>query len=309
MKIGFGLPVAGSWATPAIQTQVARDAERLGYHSLWTIQRLLHPVEHTSQPQTYRSVTDPLISLAFVAGHTSRIRLGTAIVNIPLTSPALLAKQASTLDVLSGGRLDLGLGLGWSSAEFAAVRVSMADRGARAEEFIAVLRALWTEDTPSFDGAYYTLPPSRQEPRPLQRPHPPLLLGGAAPAALRRIGRLADGWITASRADLAALPGSIATIRQAAELAGRDPDRLRVVWRGVVRLRDQASDGDALLTGPVERVRRGLAHLAEQGVTETFLDLNFDEAIGTPDADPAVSARHANEVLAAFAPGPSGELS
>ncbi len=305
MKIGFGVPVSGSWAVPEIQEHVARRADRLGYHSLWTFQRLLFPAPPRKPlSATYRSVTDPLITLAYVAALTSRARLGVAIVNLPFTSPALLAKQASTLDVLSRGRLELGLGLGWSDLEFAASGVSMRRRGARAEEHIAALTALWGEDVASFEGEFYTIPPSRQHPRPVQHPRPPLLLGGSAPAALRRIGRLADGWITASATDPATLAASIATMRAAAEAAGRDPDALRVVWRGVARLREDGGDHPGLLTGDLDRIGRGLDHLAAQGVTETFLDLNFDERIGSPDADPAESLRVADRLLDAFAPGP-----
>src|SRR5437667_11965656 len=130
MRIGFAVPDSGAWATPANQVQIARRAEELGYHSLWTLQRLLNPAG--SADRTYTAVPDPLITLAYLAAHTSRIRLGVAVVNMPFYSPALLAKQAATLDQVSGGRLDLGLGLGWMPEEYAAAGVRMARRGARA---------------------------------------------------------------------------------------------------------------------------------------------------------------------------------
>ena len=116
MLIGFGLPVSGAWAHPDAVQRFAVRAEELGYHSLWTFQRLLVGAEQQLDPG-YRSVLDPLLPLAFAAAHTSRIRLGVAVVNLPFVSPTYLAKQAATLDVLSGGRLDLGLGVGWSPVE------------------------------------------------------------------------------------------------------------------------------------------------------------------------------------------------
>ncbi|WP_199443406.1 TIGR03619 family F420-dependent LLM class oxidoreductase [Umezawaea beigongshangensis] len=299
MKMGFAAPVSGSWATADNLLHVARRADELGYHSLWTFQRLLSPVD-ASWGESYRSVLDPVVALAHVAATTSRIRLGTAILNIPLAGPTVVAKQLATLDVLSGGRVDAGLGLGWAPEEFAAAGVAMEHRGRRGEEFVTVLRKLWTDDVVQHDGEFYSIPASRADPKPVQRPHPPILLGGAADVALRRIGRIADGWISSSRTDLTTIGTSVALIRESAERAGRDPDALRFVCRGVVRVRD---DERAPLTGTVEQIRGDLADLAERGITELFVDLNFDPLVGSPDADPVRSAEHADEVLVSFAPG------
>src|SRR5215472_7074797 len=116
MDIGFGAPVAGVWATPRNLTEFARRAERLGYRSLWTFQRLLVPREADMAP-VYQSVLDPMVALGYAAAVTSAIRLGVAVINHPFASPAYLAKQAATVDVLSGGRLDLGIGIGWMPEE------------------------------------------------------------------------------------------------------------------------------------------------------------------------------------------------
>jgi probable F420-dependent oxidoreductase len=303
-KLGFGLPVSGSWATRANVIEVARRAEAAGYESLWTFQRLLHPAEG-DWGSMYRSVSDPLITLAYVAAITDRARLGVAILNAPFFSPILLAKQLTTLDELSGGRLDTGLGLGWAKEEFAASGVDFARRGARTEEFIGCLKALWTEPVVSFDGEFYHVPPALVDPKPVQRPHPPILLGGDAPRALERVGRLADGWISRSRHDLRKIADDIAVIKDAAERAGRDPDRLRFIVRGVVRLeRGDLDDGADRqpLQGSARQVKADLVQLGEQGVTEVFLDLNFVPTIGDPAADPAESMKHAVHVLETFAP-------
>jgi probable F420-dependent oxidoreductase len=204
----------------------------------------------------YQSVLDPLVSLAFVAARTSRIRLGVAVVNFPFVSPTYLAKQAASLDVLSGGRLDLGLGAGWSPAEFTATGASRARRGARAEEYLAVLRTLWADEVSEFSGEFYTVPPSRMRPKPIQRPGPPVLLGGVAESALRRAGRAAAGWVSRSGTDLSRIAEDIAVVRSAARDAGRDPATVRVVCRGVLRLGEPDAGGERpFLAGSYDQVR------------------------------------------------------
>src|SRR3954451_23358698 len=142
MRVGFGLPVSGSWATPELLAEVAVEAERLGYDSVWTFQRLLVGDGQELDP-VYRSVLDPLVAPTLAAARPSRIRLGVAATTLPFVSPVVLAKQVSTLDVLSGGRVNLGLGAGWSPVEFAATGADSQRRAARTREYVAVLRALW----------------------------------------------------------------------------------------------------------------------------------------------------------------------
>ncbi|MGW4642394.1 TIGR03619 family F420-dependent LLM class oxidoreductase [Sphaerisporangium sp. NPDC004334] len=299
MRIGFGVPVSGSWATPANMLRVARRAEELGYDSLWTFQRLLYPVGHPMGP-VYRSVQDPLVTLAYLAGVTERARLGVAVLNMPFFSPALLAKQLATLQQVSGGRLEAGLGLGWLPEEFVASGVPMRGRGRRAVEYLQVLRRFWQDDIVSHKGEFYEVAPSHQDPKP---PPVPVLLGGTAEVALRRAGELADGWISSSRADLAAIDDQIYIVKDAARVAGRDPEALRFVCRGVTKVRQAGQDDRAPLTGSLEEIRADVAALAATGVTELFHDLNFDPEIGDPEADPAASMRRAEEALEALAPG------
>jgi len=307
MDIGFGAPVSGSWATPENQKEIAQRAEALGYHSLWTFSRILYPDAPPEQRLTspYRSVHDPLIVAAFLAGVTSRVRLGLAVVNLPFYAPLVLAKALTSIDVVSNGRLDAGLGLGWAAEEFAAAGVDMARRGARAEEFVACLRAIWTTDPVEFEGEFYRVPRGWVDPKPIQSPHPPILLGGNADAALRRVGRIADGWISSSRVAGSQIPGAVATIRAAAETVGRDPADVRIIVRGSLRLRDVDHPDDPTMTGTVDKVRTDLETYAEAGANEVFLDLNFDELIGSPEADPARSMDIARRVLETFAPEPS----
>jgi probable F420-dependent oxidoreductase len=308
MRIGFGAPVAGAWATPGYLGSFAERAETAGYASLWSFQRLLVP-EGSGMEPVYRSVLDPMVALGYVAARTSRIRLGVAVVNLPFVSPAVLAKQATTLDVLSGGRLDLGLGIGWMPEEFTAAGASTARRGARTEEYLAVLRTLWGDEISSFGGEFYTIPAGRQDPRPVQRQGraagPPVLLGGMARPAIERAGRIADGWITSSRADLRKISEAAEVLREAAAAAGRDPAALRIVCRGVVQAGSEAKGPDGgrrLLSGSFAQILQDTAWLSEQGVTELFYDLNWDPQVGSPSAAPEAAAGRAGEILAELAP-------
>ncbi len=298
MQVGFSVPVSGPWATPENQLVVAELAENLGYRSLWTLQRLLNSADPADT--SYRNVPDPLLTLAYLAGHTSVVRLGVAVLNLPFVSPALLAKQTATLDRLSHGRLDLGLGLGWMPAEFTASGVSTARRGARATEFLDVLTALWTGRAGPYDGEFYQLPDVAMSPTPVQRPRPPILLGGASDAALRRAGRLADGWISASRHDPRQLGPAIATVRRAAEDAGRDPDALRFVCRLAVG--GPVHGPTSPLGGSYQQIRDANAWLAEQGCTEVFYDPNFDPAIVGDDVPPEVGLSRVRQMMAELRP-------
>ncbi|HEX4432149.1 MAG TPA: TIGR03619 family F420-dependent LLM class oxidoreductase [Frankiaceae bacterium] len=300
MKIGFAVPVSGPWATPEIITEVAGRADELGYASLWTFQRLLYP-EGTALSETYHSVLDPLVTLGFLASCTQRAKLGVAVVNFPFVSPILLAKQAAAIDVLSHGRLMLGLGLGWAEEEFTATGATTGRRGTRLREYVQCLDAIFS-GTPDFAGEFYRVPKSEVLPRPVQQPRPPVLLGGVVPAALERAGRIADGWISSSRADLRTIGESAALVRGAAEEAGRDPASLQIIVRGLVRLTDEQSGERTPLTGSAEQIRADFVDLEAQGVDEVFVDLNFDPEFVASDADPAATLAQAHVVLESLAP-------
>jgi probable F420-dependent oxidoreductase len=300
--LGFGLPVSGGWATPETMRRIARDAEEFGYASLWSFQRVLYADDRLDA--AYRSVLDPVVSLAHVAGATERIGLATATICAPFTAPALLAKSLTSLDVISGGRLTVGLGIGWMRQEYAAAGVPYERRGARMEEYLRCLQALWTQDPVEFAGEFYTVPRSHLAPPPVQRPHPPVLLGGAAEPALRRAGRVAQGWISSSRQDLTGIARGIELVRAGARDAGRDPEALRIVVRGLVDLLDDEPGGQrSPLQGTREQIVDDLAALRAKGVTEVFLDLNFSPRVVGPDVVPDAALEYADRVLEAFAPG------
>jgi probable F420-dependent oxidoreductase len=311
MRLGFGLPVAGGWATPENMVAVAREAESLGYHSLWTVQRILYPSAPRNEyagspggpwPAYFESVADSLVALGYVAAATSRIRLGTAVVNPTYYSPVLLAKQLATLDVVSGGRLTVGAGLGWSEDEYAATGVPFRRRGRRLDECLRCLKLVWTEELVEFTGEFYGIPASRIDPKPVQRPHPPLLVGGYSAAAMRRAVSLADGYI-GGNIPLAEFAPVIERLRAAAREAGRDPDSMPIVARGAVNLRDQPTGPERRpLFGSLDELREDVGRYREIGLTELFLDLNFDERVAAPGADPDAALELARGLLAALAP-------
>ena len=263
---------------------VARRAEALGYRAAWTFQRLFYPVAPREEyygapggpwPAAFALVMDPLAVLAFVAASTRTIRLGVSVLIMPLYQPIVLAKQLATLDVLSDGRLDVGLGLGWSSDEWEAAGTSMERRGARADEFLRCLKAVWTQDPVEFTGEFYRVPRAHVAPRPVQRPHPPLLLGGYHEAVLRRAATLCDGY-TGGNIPLAELTATVARVRAAAAAAGRDPARFPIVCRGSYHLTPAPLGGTRrALWGSLAQIREDLGRYAEAGVTQMFLEPNF----------------------------------
>jgi probable F420-dependent oxidoreductase len=263
---------------------VAQRAEALGYAGLWVYQRLLYPVKPRDEyygapgatwPAAFTSSLDPIVTLTFAAACTRTIRLGVSVLIMPFYAPVVLAKELATLDVLSGGRLDVGLGLGWSSDEYEAAGADPHARGARADEFLAVLKAVWTEPEAEFRGRFYTIPRARIEPKPVQRPHPPLLIGGYSDGVFRRAARLGDGY-AGGNIPLADMAAVVTRVRQEAAAAGRNPERFSVVCRGSYAIDPEPGGPQRRpLRGSLEEIREDLCRYAASGVTHLFLDPNF----------------------------------
>ncbi|ATE54575.1 MULTISPECIES: TIGR03619 family F420-dependent LLM class oxidoreductase [Actinosynnema] len=276
MKIGFTLPQAGNVAWQAPQAaRCARELEQLGADSLWVIDRLLSPVNPTvghnggeGFPEEFRAVLDPFVLLAVAATATERVLIGSNVLNAPWYPPALLARALTTLDVLSGGRLAPGFGVGWSPDEFEAVNVPMSERGSRLDETLDVLDQLWTADPAEHRGKHWTLPATRAALKPTRRP--PVYLAAFAPAAMRRVATRADGWLPAlvppRSTDIeAAVTKPWALIRAMAAEAGRDPDELDVILRVYPSVRS-----DTAVAEVVELIKRVEA---ESEVRHVLVDL------------------------------------
>jgi probable F420-dependent oxidoreductase len=284
MNLGVALPMAGDWATPDNQVRVAQAAEALGYHSLWTFQRLLYAVKPKNDypplpgqpwPTAFERVLDPIVSLAYVAGATRRVRLGTSVLLMPYYQPIVLAKQLATLDLVSGGRLDVGLGLGWSEDEYDAVGVPFRQRGRRGDEFLRCLKAIWTEPEVEFHGEFYRVPRAKVEPKPVQKPHPPITIGGYSPVVVQRAVRLGDGF-NGGNVPLDRVAPVVAELRRAATAIGRDPATLHVVSRGSYHVHDRPQGPNRRpLWGSIDEIREDIGRYAAAGLTELFLEPNF----------------------------------
>lgn len=182
-------------ADPNAAARVAVLAERLGYDSLWAGEHVVVPSPRVdpSPMEPDEPILDPLVALAHLAGHTERVLLGTGLIVLPQRNPLVLAKQAASVDVLSGGRLILGIGVGYLEPEMTAIGVPMEARGSRSDEYLAAMRSLWHDDAPAYDGRYASFAGVDAYPRPVQRPLP-IVVGGHTEAAFRRAARHADGW-------------------------------------------------------------------------------------------------------------------
>jgi probable F420-dependent oxidoreductase len=187
---------------------------------------------------------EPMSMLSFACAHTSSIRLGVAVAVLPLHQPVRLARQAMTIDRLSGGRLTLGVGVGAPGLPSQAFGVSRTERASRFEEYLDVMRRLWTEPVVDFDGRFVQLSGARMEPKPIQRPLP-VWFGASSPPALKRAARLADGWIGAGSSPASAFPGHVAELRQYLEAEGRDPAAFPIAKRAYVAIERPADEVDA----------------------------------------------------------------
>ena len=233
MNVGVSVPL------PAYLVDVglmAKKAEELGFESFWCAEHPVMPVKTTSRfpgsadgviPEAYAHFVDPFVALARASGMTSRIKLATGIVLVPERHPLLLAKEVSTLDLFSGGRFLFGIGAGWLKEETEMFGGDFAHRWTQTRESVLAMKALWTKPEAEFHGTYYDFPPVRSNPKPAQKPHPPVLLGGAAKNVLERVIAWGDGWLP-NRVTADELRERRATLDRLAKDAGRNPATLTI---------------------------------------------------------------------------------
>jgi probable F420-dependent oxidoreductase len=223
--------------TPGFLEALAEGAEQRGVATIWVGEHVVLFGEYaTRYPYAEdgriplpsgTGLLEPMVTLSYLAARTSTVRLGTAMLLLPQRNPVYVAKEVSTLDWLSGGRMDLGVGVGWLKEEFDALNVPWERRGRRTDEYLAVLQTLWRDDTSSFHGETYDLPDCEMFPKPVQQPHPPIHIGGETPAALRRAARHGQGWHTFNRSP-EELAAGLAELDEYLAEAGRSRDELRI---------------------------------------------------------------------------------
>jgi probable F420-dependent oxidoreductase len=289
MQVGLHVLGIGDGARPEVIRAVAVAAEAADFATLWWGEHVVlvdRPASRYPYSDDGRIAIpadadwlDPLLGLSYAAAVTTRITLATGVLLLPEHNPVLAAKQAATLDVLSGGRFTLGIGIGWSAEEFAALGIPFARRGARAAEYVAAMRALWSDDVASFRGEFTSFEGVRVNPKPVRGRRIPVIAGGNSDAALRRAADFADGWY-GFNLTLEAAAERIAALAGHAERAGRRPGELTVS----VAL----ADGDPGM----------LPELARAGVTELVL-------VATPPADPAAVPSWVTGLADCWRPAPA----
>lgn len=230
MNVGAFVPVGTLNASPDFVGVLGPALEERGFDSVWVAEHVVLFDDYASQyPYADNGrfpgggdsgLLEPLTALAYIAATTNTLRLGTGICLVGQRNPVYTAKQVADVDVLSGGRVDFGVGIGWLREEFEAVAMPFEHRAARADEHLAVMKALWTEDPSSFDGSYYQLPECRMYPKPVQQPHPPIHVGGESDGALRRVARHGQGWYGFNRSP-DEVPEALERLDRALETEGR----------------------------------------------------------------------------------------
>ena len=284
MNLGINIPQMGAPAGAENIVRVAQKAEEMGFATVWTTERLLFPANPRSPyagtpdgslPEAYRIVFDPLETLGWAAAHTTKIGIGTSVLDLPYYNPVLLARRVATLDVLSNGRARLGMGLGWSEDEFEAVGADARSRGARADEFLEVLKKIWTTNPVVHAGRFYRIAESFIGPKPVQRPHPPIYLAAYVEKALERAARWSNGWHPAG-IPVAGMKAMFEGVRAMAAAAGRDPSQLELIVRANLHVTADPVGGErAIFTGTVEQIAEDVAACREIGAGEVFLDPTF----------------------------------
>lgn len=287
MNVGVSLPTVGPIAEREFVLESARAADRLGFHSVWATDHVVIPKDRTSEYPYKRSTTemlftpgitwlDPVATMGVVAGATEKVQIGSAILVLPYRNPVVLANEMSTLDRLSEGRIILGIGAGWLAEEFRALGVPPEERGPRTDEYIRAMKVLWDSGSPvSFEGRFASFTDVVLATQPFRAGGPPVYVGGNTPAAVRRAGVLADGWL-----GMELWVDEIAQIRtgieRAAKEAGRDPTDVALSLRRGVKPPFEISDflpERRSITGTPRAVADELLRYREEGVSTIILDL------------------------------------
>ena len=294
MAVTFGcsLPTRGPMASPQALRSLAQRAEDLSYDSVWVSDHVVLPRKIDSfYPYAADGVPtflpdeiyyEPLAALNYLAGCTQRVRLGTHVLILPYRNPVLAAKILATLDVLSAGRLILGAGVGWMEEEFQALGLNTYhERGAVTDEYIELYKELWTKDDPVFNGKYYQISGSGFQPKPVQKPHPPIWIGGHTGPAIRRAAKYGEGWMPIGLRPPAILEpeelaGKIARLRTLTARAGRPDDAVEVVFSTNVMFDNNAGPSRRLVSGRPEQIAADLRLYQDLGVRSFILDFPAD---------------------------------
>ena len=297
---GTSMPSRGDMASPANLRTLAQRAESLGFDSAWVSDHIILPRSVDSfypyaanGVATFRPDEDyyePLAALNFLAGCTQKIRLGTHVLILPYRNPVLTAKMISTLDVLSEGRFILGAGVGWMEEEFKALGLdTFARRGAVTDEYIQLFKELWTKDNPEFQGEHYQLSESGFQPKPVQKPHPPIWIGGHTNPAIRRAAKYGDGWMPIGLRPPAILEPEelaekITRLRRLTMEAGRPEDAVSLCFSTGVTFDDSPGATRRMMSGRAEQIAADLRQYQDLGIRNFILGFPGDSVAAVDEA-------------------------
>ena len=290
MKVGIVLPQTGESATSENVLYIGKEAENEGLDSVWVFDRLLWPfkpqtpyggIPNLPIPVEYQNVLDPLDTLTYLATNTDRISLGTSIIDMLFQNPVILARRFATLDIFSGGRVIAGLAIGWSKDEYDASGIPYRQKGARADEYMQALKRIWTEDVVEFKGQFYNIPASKIGPKPVQKPHPPILLGGYTPKTFPRIVNYADGWIPiAGSVPLEQQEQAINGLREAARKANKNPSDIRIFVLSYPNVLDSSQSSSSNqqrppMSGTIDQIGNDIDRIKAMGVEHIIFGYAF----------------------------------
>jgi len=297
MKIGLRLPQTGEHnASKENIIRLANESENAGcFDSLWVLERLIWPInpqtpypgtEDGKFPADWQYIFEPLETLTYIAANTENIALGTSVIDMLFQNPVILARRFTTLDVLSKGRAIAGLGIGWSKDEYQTSTIPFKDRGKRADEYIRILKKIWTEEVVEFKGQFYNIPASKIGPKPIQKPHIPIYLGGYSQGTFARIANHANGWICVIRNSLDQVKSYIDKIRDECYKAKRDYKDIQIaaiLYPNVIdsrytdnnnRDKKQPTHRQQLLSGSIGQIGNDLQEIKKIGVDHAILNFN-----------------------------------
>jgi len=266
MNFGITLPNFGKYANKNEIIKIATAAEELGFDSIWVSDHVIIPDSHEGFGNVFY---DPFITLSYVAANTSNTSLGISVIILPYRNPVVLAKMISTLDELSGGRIILGIGAGWLEKEFQALGISFNKRGEMTDEYLKVLKTLWTQDNPSFKGKHFNFSDIKFLPKPIQKPYPPIWVGGGSNKAIERAVINGDGWHPVGLTPQE-LKEKLKYVNEL--LLKHNKDNFTISLRRNLEINNNKNiSEDDTLRGPVKKIITGIKEYKELGVDHMVL--------------------------------------
>ena len=290
MKVGLVVPQFGINATKENLINFVQIADREGFESLWVYDRMLYPItpqqpypgtpNKREWPDEFKNNLDPLTTLAFIAANTSKTNLGTCIIDMIFHNPITLAKEFTTIDILSEGRVICGFGIGWSKDEYLAANIPYEKRGERADEILQAMKKIWIDDIVEFDGNFYKIPKSIIGPKPIQKPHHKILLGGFSPKTFERMVKYGDGYIGVLLGSFEYFTNSIKMFNDSIEKSSRtrkDFDLTILTYPYLMKSSSETSNGTPMTGRTIDEIGSDLSKLKSFGVDRVILAVNADK--------------------------------